>query len=155
MIEAGFPSEKMRDLKFLHAAVLETMRYYTIANIPGRYAKTDFEFGGYRIKAGQKLMMHLNAASRDPQVFADPHSYTPERFMAPRNEHKQPGAMAPYGAGAHTCLGAGMAEALMALIIASFTTTGRLEIAPKDYEMKKFHSANLLADPNLKFVRLE
>jgi cytochrome P450 len=155
VLESGFPPEKMRDLKMLHATVLETMRYYTIANIPNRYAKEDFVFAGYQIKAGQKLMMHMNAASRDPKLFANPNAYDPERFLAPRNEHKQPGAMSPYGAGAHTCLGAGMAEALMALIVATFTTTGRLEIAPKNYTMKKFHSANLLADPNLKFVRLE
>jgi cytochrome P450 len=75
--------------------------------------------------------------------------------MPPRNEHKQTGAMSPYGAGAHTCLGAGMAEALMAIIVATFTTTGNLEMTPKGYKMKKFHSANLLADPNLKFVRLD
>ncbi|NJK44326.1 MAG: cytochrome P450 [Pleurocapsa sp. SU_196_0] len=32
VLEAGFPPEAMRDLKTLHAAVLETMRYHTIAN---------------------------------------------------------------------------------------------------------------------------
>jgi cytochrome P450 len=155
VLEAGFPADKMRDLKVLHATVLETMRYYTIANIPPRYAKTDFVFQGYQIKAGQKLMMHMNAASRDPKLFAEPNNFNPQRFMPPRNEHKQTGAMSPYGAGAHTCLGAGMAEALMAIIVATFTTTGNFEIIPKGYKMKKFHSANLLADPNLKFVRLD
>jgi cytochrome P450 len=153
VLEAGFPPESMRDLKSLHAAVLETMRYHTIANLPTRHAKTDFVFQNYQIKTGQKLMMHMNAASRDPKLFADPDRYDPARFLAPRNEHKQPGAMNPYGAGAHTCLGAGMAEALMAVIVATFTTTGRLELFPKDYRMKPFQSAQLLLDSKLKFVR--
>ncbi|NJK44327.1 MAG: cytochrome P450 [Pleurocapsa sp. SU_196_0] len=105
------------------------------------------------MKAGQKLMMHMNAASRDPNLFLEPERYDPERFMSPRNEHKQPGAMNPYGAGAHTCLGAGMAEALMAVIIATFTTSAELAVFPKSYRMKPFQSAQLLLDSKLKFVR--
>jgi cytochrome P450 len=153
VLDAGFPPEAMRELKNLHAAVLETMRFHTIANLPTRHAKTDFEFRGFQIKTGQKLMMHMNAASRDPQLFLEPDKYDPSRFLAPRNEHKQPGAMNPYGAGAHTCLGAGMAEALMAVLIATFTTTGTMALSPKDYRMKPFQSAQLLLDAKLKFVR--
>jgi cytochrome P450 len=153
VLEAGFPPEAMRDLKTLHAAVLETMRYHTIANLPNRYATKDFSFQGYQIRTGQKLMMHMNAASRDPELFLEPERYDPERFMSPRNEHKQPGAMNPYGAGAHTCLGAGMAEALMAVIIATFTTSAELAVFPRDYRMKPFQSAQLLLDSKLKFVR--
>jgi cytochrome P450 len=153
VLEAGFPPEAMRDLKSLHAAVLETMRYHTIANLPTRHAKTDFEFQGFQIKTGQKLMMHMNAASRDPKLFLEPDKYDPERFLAPRNEHKQPGAMNPYGAGAHTCLGAGMAEALMAVLIATITTGATLEVYPAGYQMKPFQSAQLLLDSRLRFVR--
>lgn len=154
VLEAGFPPEAMRDLKTLHAAVLETMRYHTIANLPTRHAKADFVFQGYQIKTGQKLMMHMNAASRDPKLFLEPDRYDPARFWEPRNEHKQPGAMNPYGAGAHTCLGAGMAEALMAVLIVTCTTTGKLALYPADYRMKPFQSAQLLLDAKLRFVRV-
>src|SRR5260221_2053373 len=33
-----------------------------------------------------------------------------DRFRPPRNEHRKPGAYAPFGLGDHTCLGAGIAE---------------------------------------------
>lgn len=152
-VAEGLPAQKMRQMKVLHATVMEVMRYYPIANMFSRYATVDFEFNGYQIQKGQKIMMALMASHRDPTKFAHPDQFEVERFLEPRNEHRQKQVFNPYGAGAHTCLGAGMAEVLLAVLISTIVDQGHLMLFPKDYTMKPFHTNNLSPDPKLQFVR--
>ncbi|AZI42097.1 cytochrome P450 [Deinococcus psychrotolerans] len=155
LVEAGLPAARLRELKVLHAVVLEVMRLHPIANNLPHTAKQDFEIQGFPIKKGEKLLMALFAAQRNPELFAEPDRFDIDRFLEPRHEHKQKGAFQPYGAGAHTCLGAGMAEALLATMLATTVTHGRFELFPKDFKMKPFHSANLSPDARLTLRRLE
>lgn len=152
-VEEGLPAQKMRQMKVLHATVMEVMRYYPIANMFNRYATIDFEFKGYQIHKGQKLMMALMASHRDPASFANPDQFEVERFLEPRNEHRQKQVFNPYGAGAHTCLGAGMAEVLLAVLISTIVDKGNLALFPEHYKMKPFHANKLNPDPKLQFVR--
>lgn len=154
VLAAGLPAERLRELKLLHALVLEVMRFHPIANMVSRHATKDFEFQGYNIKAGQKILMALMASQRDPAFFRDPEKFDVERFMEPRNEHKQKGAMNPYGAGAHTCLGAGMAETLLAVLLATIVGSERLSLFPLDYQIKPFHINNLAPDPHFRLIKL-
>ena len=155
IVEQGLPPERLRDLKVLHAAVLEVMRLYPIANILPRYATQDFTVQGYRVRQGERLLMALATSQRDPVLFSDPNRFDLDRFLPPRNEHRQKGAFQPYGAGAHTCLGAGMAEALLAAILAVTVTHGQFELFPKGFRMRPFHSANLSPDARLRLRRVQ
>lgn len=155
LVEAGLPATRLRELKVLHATVLEVMRLYPIANTLLRYATRDFEVQGFPIRQGEQVLMALFASQRDPGLFPDPDRFDVDRFLEPRNEHRQKGAFQPYGSGAHTCLGAGMAEALLASILATVVTHGRFELYPETFRMRPFHSANLSPDPRLALRRLQ
>lgn len=154
MMKAGLNPKDLRKMKVLHALVLEVMRYYPIANMFARYSVKDFEFHGYHIGKGQRVLMALMASQRDSKFFAEPDKFDVDRFLEPRNEHRQRGAMSPYGAGAHTCLGAGMAEVLLAVLLATMVSNGCLALFPAGYRMKAFHSRDLLPDPNFRLVKL-
>ncbi|PTA66498.1 cytochrome P450 [Deinococcus arcticus] len=153
VVEAGLPAERLRDLKVLHAAVLEVLRLYPVANTLPRYATRDFTVQGYPVRQGERLLMALFTSQRDPALFRNPDAFDVDRFLPPRNEHRRKGAFQPYGAGAHTCLGAGMAEALLASVLAVTVTHGRFRLFPQTFRMKPFHSANLSPDPRLSLRR--
>lgn len=154
LVQEGLPAARLREMKVLHALVLETMRFHPIANMMTRGARQDFEFQGYQIKQGQELMMALMAGQRDPALFKDPEKFDVDRFLEPRNEHRQKNALNPYGAGAHTCLGAGMAEVLLAVLLSTIVGSEELSLFPAGYQLKPFHITALAPDQNFRLVRL-
>jgi hypothetical protein len=90
------------------AAVEESLRYDTPAQIVGRTALQDIALAGETIRAGDPVYLLLGSANRDPARFADP-----DRFDIGRRESGHFG----FGGGPHACLGAGLArtEAQVAL----------------------------------------
>ena len=83
------------------AAVEEALRYDTPAQIVGRTALHDIQFGGETIRAGDPVYLLLGSANRDPARFADP-----DRFDIGRRDSGHLG----FGGGPHACLGAGLAR---------------------------------------------
>ena len=67
-----------------------------------RYTKEDVEFDGVKIAKGEPLMLRLDLANRDPEVFADPDTFSLTRPAKPGN--------LSFGAGIHFCLGANLAR---------------------------------------------
>jgi cytochrome P450 len=67
-----------------------------------RYTKEDVEFDGAEIPKGEVLMLRLDLANRDPEVFPDPDTFSLTRPT-------KPGHLS-FGAGIHFCLGAVLAR---------------------------------------------
>ncbi|MEV0388409.1 cytochrome P450 [Nonomuraea sp. NPDC050643] len=88
----------------LDAVVEETLRLQ--AGVTGepfpRYAQTDLDLAGAAIGAGDLVLVRLEAAHRDPEHFADPDAFAPERRSSPS---------LVFGHGMHFCLGAPLARA--------------------------------------------
>lgn len=120
----------------LHRTVLETLRRYPIAPAVQRTVVEPFEFAGYRVDAGGRIFVGTTVAHFVPELHPDPYTFDIDRYLPPRNEHRTPGAFAPFSLGSHTCLGAGLAETLIMLTTAALLHAGRFEIDPPDYELK-------------------
>ena len=89
--------------------VEELLRYEPPVQINPKYmALDDVEVAGVTIPKGARLVLALAAANRDPERFADPDRFDPERE---NNEHLG------FFTGIHYCFGAGLArqEAQVAL----------------------------------------
>jgi hypothetical protein len=82
-------------------AVEELLRYCGTAFAITRLARTGFELRGQQIAAGDKLMLVLAAANRDPQRFPDP-----DRLDLTRDTT---GHVA-FAGGVHYCLGGPLAR---------------------------------------------
>jgi len=133
----GVPTpDRLRKVDVLHRALLETMRRYPIAPAVQRTVVKPFEFGGYRVEAGQRIFIGTTVAHFNPELHPDPYRFDIDRYLPPRNEHRTPGAFAPFSLGAHTCLGAGLAEIQIMLTLATLLHYGRFEIDPPDYKLK-------------------
>lgn len=89
------------DRSLVTTAVEECMRYEPGGNMILRVAIEDFPVGDMIIPAGAMVLGFIGAVNRDPASFDDP-----ERFDITRSSNPQ----LTFGAGAYTCLGAGLAR---------------------------------------------
>ncbi|MER6961403.1 cytochrome P450 [Streptomyces sp. NPDC000618] len=84
-------------------AVEELLRYLTVVHIGmRRIATEDVEVGGVTVRAGEGVVVALQAANRDPAVFADPDTLDITRDA---------GQHLAFGHGLHHCLGQSLARA--------------------------------------------
>lgn len=90
------------------AYVEELLRFDSPVIAVGRWLRHDRELGGQALRKGQRVMLWLGAANRDPEVFPDPDRLDLER---------KPPHHVSFAYGAHYCLGAPLArlEARIAL----------------------------------------
>ncbi|MCX6080907.1 MAG: cytochrome P450 [Chloroflexi bacterium] len=140
----GLPSaESFRKMPTLHAAAQETLRLYPVAGALGRIAARDFEFGGYTLRKGEQFIVATAAPHFSTKFYAEPYSFDIERYHEPRNEHKQRGVYAPFGAGSHTCLGAGLAEVQIMLAVAAMLHYADFSMDPPNYKLKKVYTPSL------------
>lgn len=89
-------------------AVEEFVRWATPVMTFRRTAVADFELGGQRISAGEKVVMFYASGNRDAEVFADP-----GRFDLSRDPNPHVGFG---GGGVHYCLGNQIAKAQLRAI---------------------------------------
>jgi cytochrome P450 len=87
--------------ELLDGAVEEVLRWFSPVHYFRRTATADTVLGGERIAEGEKVVVWLTAANRDPTVFADPH-----RFDVTR----EPNPHLAFGHGTHFCLGVHLAR---------------------------------------------
>jgi cytochrome P450 len=85
------------DPALLAGAIQESLRLEPAATRVDRYATTDAELAGARIRAGDLVIVSLSAANRDPDVFIDPDRYDIRRHNAA--DHLA------FAIGPHHCLG--------------------------------------------------
>jgi cytochrome P450 len=122
--------EQMRLLReepsMARKAVEEILRYHGPSKSLTRGVVEDFELRGKQIEAGERVLLSLSAANRDPRKFDDP-----ERFDITRGSMEHVG----FGHGTHHCLGAPLArlEARMAFpkLVAAFPD---MELATEEIE---------------------
>lgn len=83
-------------------AVDEVLRFDPPVLLTGRTVVATTEIAGERVPRGQVVITHLAGANRDPDVFADPHTFDVDRANA--GEHVS------FSSGRHYCLGAALAR---------------------------------------------
>ncbi len=104
-------AELQRDAALIPQAVEELLRYLSInhAGLP-RAALEDVEVGGQRIRAGEGVLVMINAANRDPAVFD-----RPDVFDIHRRGLEQHVA---FGHGLHKCIGLTLARVELSTVFA-------------------------------------
>ncbi|MGI8680088.1 MAG: cytochrome P450 [Jatrophihabitans sp.] len=90
----------------LELVMKESLRLIT--PVPGlvRRANRDTELGGYRVRKGSYVAVHMWGLHHLPDVWPDPERFDPERFAEHRREDKvHRYAYMPFGNGIHKCIG--------------------------------------------------
>ena len=105
----ALPYEKLDDMPLTDMAFKETLRLIPpVPSIP-RMAVADTQFGGFKIPAGTVAINALHTHHM-PDVWPDPERFDPLRFTDENVRARHKFAFAPYGGGAHMCLGLHFAQ---------------------------------------------
>ncbi|KAM5350440.1 hypothetical protein ACJ41O_006945 [Fusarium nematophilum] len=98
------PDFEDRDqLPYVNAVVKETLRWWPIAPMGFPHAADeDIEYQGHHIPKGAYLLPAVWWFLHDPDLYANPNSFHPERFLSPRDE---PDPSASFGYGRRMCPG--------------------------------------------------
>lgn len=142
--EGPLTADALKAMPALQGAVMETLRLYPVAALSQRTVTTPFTFAGYRVDAETPLLIATGMTHVLPELFPNPELFDIDRYEAPHHQHRTRGAYAPYGLGAHTCLGAGLAGIQIALILAELLHTTEFELVPGNHP-------KLRQDPTLTF----
>lgn len=130
-------SSDLKKMQVLNSVIRETLRLHPSAFGVVRTASQDFEFEGYMVKKGEDLVVLTTAPHFMDEYFKNPTRFDIERYSPPRNEHLQREMFAPFGRGTHTCLGAGLAETLMGLVLGSILHNYEFEILDPNIKIKE------------------
>jgi cytochrome P450 len=125
-----------KEMPVLHAAAMETMRLYPVAPFMLRSAAKDFVFGGYRVDQGTILFVVPTLTHFLPEYFPNPDRFDIDRYKGEGPKARPANVFAPFMLGAHTCLGAGLAETQVMLLIALIIRSVDLRLEPAGYEAK-------------------
>lgn len=108
--------EDREKLPYINALVKEATRWWPIAPMSFPHTTTeDIEFNGLHIPNGACLLPAVWWFLHDPEVYADPESFDPDRFLPPRNE---PDPMTEaFGYGRRLCPGRFFADSSLYLNI--------------------------------------
>ncbi|MEV4805435.1 cytochrome P450 [Nonomuraea sp. NPDC049421] len=111
-------------------AVEELLRYLSVAATGMRGVLEDVELGGRRLKAGDTVILAINAANRDPARFPEPDVLDLRRSAA--------GHLA-FGHGVHQCLGQQLARIEMRVAFPALLTrfpTLRLAVPAEELSLR-------------------
>ncbi|MFJ6217180.1 cytochrome P450 [Streptomyces sp. NPDC092296] len=98
------------DGTLLPSAVEELLRYMAIADGVARFATTDTELGGHRIRAGDGVIIVISAANRDDDAFP-----VADAFDVARGARHH----ISFGHGVHQCIGQNLARAEMEIALST------------------------------------
>ncbi|WP_280435242.1 cytochrome P450 family protein [Nocardia carnea] len=105
--------------------VEEAMRYWgPVESATMRLALEPLELGGLRIERGDRVLVFIAAANRDPAHVTDPHRF---------DIHRAPRPHLGFSGGIHNCMGAALARTEVAIALTTLTTRWpqlRLAVAP-------------------------
>jgi cytochrome P450 len=131
--------EKLKGMPDLHGAMMETLRRYPVASGHHVLVAQPLTVAGSHLSPGDRVNIAMSVPHFLEELYPDPMQFDIDRFREPRNEHRKPGAYAPFGLGDHTCLGAGIAEVQLMVTIATLLHSFALELDPPTYRLVIAH----------------
>jgi cytochrome P450 len=93
--QSGIDLKNLKELAYIRAIIKETLRLYSVASgSTSLEAQRDTLIEGIVIPRGTKISWSMLAAGRDPEVYANPDEFLPERWLDKNKETRS-----------HRCLG--------------------------------------------------
>lgn len=126
LAEVVGPNRKLEEsdienLPYLQAVIKENLRLHPpIPFLIPRRAMEDTNFNGYHIPKNTQVLINAWAIGRDPDVWSEPLSFKPERFLGSKVDYKgQNYELIPFGAGRRMCAGVPLAHRMLNLLLGS------------------------------------
>ena len=129
--------EALEKLETFDLVINECLRMVTPLPFNVRKAIRDTEICGYYVPAGTNINLWPGMNHRLPELWTEPDTFDPDRFAEPRSEHKRHRyAFAPFGGGAHKCIGMVFGQLEIKTIMHRVLQNYRLELPHPGYVPK-------------------
>lgn len=93
--------DSLRSFESMESPVEELLRFDGPSRVMVRHAKVDMEVAGTQIQSGQRLLLAIAGANRDPRAFVEPDTL---------DLNRDPNRHLGFGFGMHFCIGANLAR---------------------------------------------
>ena len=127
----------MRRLTFTQAVIDETMRLYPPAPILNRECHERTEVCGRWLEPRDVVILNNYIMHRKADLWDDPHSFDPDRFLRDPSLKGKGSAFKPFGAGPRICVGAAFATMESLLALATLVRTFDVEVEESVYPKPK------------------
>ncbi|KAK9742863.1 hypothetical protein RND81_03G201500 [Saponaria officinalis] len=130
-------------LPYIQAVVKETLRLHPPAPfLVPRKAEKNVNFCGFLVPENAQIWVNVWAIGRDPRVWSDPLSFSPERFLESEISFKGGDfELIPFGAGRRVCPGIPLAHRMLHHMLASllhlFNWKHAHGSSPRDIDMEE------------------
>lgn len=123
------------------AAAWEILRVRPVVLAVGRKLSQAIDLAGYQIDAGTTVMPAIWMVHADTGHYAEPHRFDPHRFG-----NRRPGRQTwlPFGGGRRRCLGAGLAELEMQIVLGELLARYSLSPASSRPERARLRGVTLI-----------
>ncbi|XP_028414066.1 cytochrome P450 4V2-like [Dendronephthya gigantea] len=122
--------EKLKDLSYLECVVKEGLRLFPSVPLFGRELTEECKFASWlkesknkifqvRVPEGCSIIVASIGLHRNPEVWDDPDTFNPDRFLSENNVGRQPFAYVPFSAGPRNCIGQRFAMMEDKIVLAS------------------------------------
>ncbi|KAL4446418.1 hypothetical protein ABPG74_001159 [Tetrahymena malaccensis] len=129
-------SKSIQDLPFMDAVINETLRIYGPGNKSFDQKVTeDITINNIKIEKDIVLTSYVNSVHRDPQIYKEPHSFRPQRWINEETKYLPPFAFLPFSSGKKNCIGQHLAMIETRIILFKFFDYFDIE-PQKDYVLK-------------------
>ena len=119
-----------------HRFSMEVLRLHPVIPTHLRTTMNSFEVGNIEVPAYSELLVGYTATHYMEEFFPDPETFDIDRYLEPRDEHRQTGAYVPFGVGTHVCGGSGWTRLHMAANLLLMARHLDMELVPSNYRLK-------------------
>ena len=124
------PYERLDELPLTEMAYKESLRLNPPASLVSRCVMRDTEFAGYKLPAGSRVNVNMLFTHHMPELWPEPQKFDPLRFTDEASRQRHKFAFAPFGGGAHMCLGLHFAYMQAKCFAYHFFSTTDVSVAP-------------------------
>jgi cytochrome P450 len=128
--------------EYLDAAIEETLRMRPVVPFIGRQLRVPAELAGYELPEGTVVMPSIYLAHTRQDLYPDPKSFRPERFLDGGPETY---SWIPFGGGTRRCIGAAFAQLEMRVVLR--TVLGQTELRPATDQAEAIVRRNVTLSP--------
>ncbi|MEO6792736.1 MAG: cytochrome P450 [Mycobacterium sp.] len=129
--------ETLESLTTLDLVMDESLRLVTPLPLNVRETVRDTDLLGHYLPAGTLVATWPSMNHLLPELYTDPNQFDPERFVEPRAEHKKHRyAWAPFGGGAHKCIGMTYGRLEVKTVLHRLLRRYRLELPHPGYRAR-------------------
>lgn len=140
--------DHLAELEQMEWAWKETLRVFPVAPDAPRRTLRAVKLGEHELPAATMTLPMLGPLMQHPKWWAKPEVFDPERFSPARAEHKQHRAIyLPFGAGAHACIGAQLAEVEAKVFFHQLLSKVRFRLAEERKVRHQFRPLGQVSGP--------